>query len=419
MKGGLGIEKAWQGMFTDPARNRDALARFNSEMAASRSGTGIIANKWYDAKKHYFTDPKLNRMRELFLAGNLKQLFKEFPRGAPSEKGVNTIKGGRLIAADMPGVDPGSAEAKKAWDFWTRNNATGQPISLSKMNVKRSGNNIVPARKIPNSVIHDFYDNYLIFDSKWICAPPQIEEYKNGLYSGYGDTTGGIYEMEPVNVCRPPPPSKIKAGLMTVAMIVAFYYLGPMVAQGFGAATGGVVGTGAGTAAGGAAGATAGTAASGAAQATWFAKFQTTANTFLSYVNNARTIKAIVDGEMPPPPISITGASFREWATIVAKKELKDAAIEKALEMGTEYVAKKMTEKEEAKLRKEIAEMQKQLIAMTPKEVINAPPEPSPLLAAPLRKIQQIEIDKKAQSDKTLETLLAVSIPAILILKGA
>ena len=78
-----------------------------------------------------------------------------------------------------------------------------------------------------------------------------------------------------------------------------------------------------------------------------------------------------------------------------------------------------MAKKEEAKLRKEIAEMQRQLIAMTPKAVLDAPPEPSPLLPKPIQRMQQIEIAKKEVDDKTLTTILAAAIPLILLTKGA
>ena len=406
---GFGAQKGYDLRFIDPSRNPSALARWKSDMAASRGGTGIIANRWYDAKKHYFTDPKLNRIRTLFLAGNLAQIFKEFPRGAPNKNGVNTITGGRLVAADMPGVDPGSKVAKDAWNFWTRTNATGKPINFSAMNVRRSGNNIVPASKISVSTIHDFYDNYLIFKSDWICMPVQIEELKNEAYSGQLATDN----IQPVELCAKPPVDKLKQYAMTVAMIVAFYYVGPMIMQGVGAATGGVIGTGAGAGAGASA---AGTAVQ---TATTFQRIQATTSTFLGYVNKARTIKAIVEGKLPPPPISIQGASFREWAFIIAKKEIKDAAIDYALEKGVDYVAKKMAKKEEAKLRKEIAEMQRQLIAMTPKAVLDAPPEPSPLLPKPIQRMQQIEIAKKEVDDKTLTTILAAAIPLIVLTKGA
>ena len=408
---GFGAQKGFDLRNIDPARNPQALAKWQSDMAASRRGTNIIANRWYDQKKHYFTDPKLNRIRTLFLAGNLKQIFKEFPRGAPGKQGVNTITGGRLIAADMPGVDPGSKQATDAWKFWTRTNATGKPINFSAMNVRRSGNNIVPASKIATSTIHDFYDNYLIFKSDWICMPVQITELKDAAYSGQLATDN----IEPVELCAKPPVDKLKQYAMTVAMIVAFYYIGPMIMQGVGAATGGVIGGGAGAGAG-AAGSAAGTAVQ---TATTFQRIQATTSTFLGYVNKARTIKAIVEGKLPPPPISIQGASFREWAFIIAKKEIKDRAIDYALEKGVDYVAKKMAKKEEEKLRREIAEMQRQLIAMTPKAVLDAPPEPSPLLPKPIQRMQAIEIAKKDTDDKTLTTILAAAIPLILLTKGA
>ena len=71
-----------------------------------------------------------------------------------------------------------------------------------------------------------------------------------------------------------------------------------------------------------------------------------------------------------------------------------------AMEAGQKYIAKKMSAKEEAKLKAEIAEMQRQLIALTPKEVLAMPPEPMAELAAPIKKIQVIEVERKNEFDQ-------------------
>jgi len=206
---------------------------------------------------------------------------------------------------------------------------------------------------------------------------------------------------------------KIRKPLAIVAGVVAAVYLGPIVVNKIGAIAGGSGGAaggagGAAGAAGGAAGSAAGsaaataatTAADAAAKASFFSKVKAGSTKILSLVNKARTVEAVVKGELPPPPIGIPGASFREWALIVAKEKIKEEAIDYAAEKGMEYVAKKMSEKEEAKLKAEIAAMQAELIRLTPKEIIEAPPEPSPELATPLKKVQIIETERKSQLDQ-------------------
>ena len=117
-------------------------------------------------------------------------------------------------------------------------------------------------------------------------------------------------------------------------------------------------------------------------------------------MNKANTIKAIAKGELPPPPIGIGGATFGQWAMIVAKEEIKKEAMDRAMEAGTKYIEKKMTEKEEKELQAEINEMQRQLIALTPKEVVKMPPEPDPELAPQIKKIQQIEVKRADDLEK-------------------
>lgn len=184
-------------------------------------------------------------------------------------------------------------------------------------------------------------------------------------------------------LCQRPSESlwlKIRYPVLIAIGVVAAIYLGPVVMDKLGALM-----PGGGT----------GTATAVSEKATLFAKIKTSTETALGYVNKARTIEAIAKGELPPPPISIVGNSFREWVTIVAKKELEDAAIEKAMEMGQEYIAKKMTAKEEAALQAEIAKMQAELIALMPPDARKMPPEPNPDLSAHVKRIQAIE-EKRA-----------------------
>jgi hypothetical protein len=198
---------------------------------------------------------------------------------------------------------------------------------------------------------------------------------------------------------------KIRKVVVGAAIVVAAVYLGPVIVAKVksvaGAAAGGTSAattTAATTAAttGATTAATSGIAATGITASSIGAGTQT----LLGYVNKARTINAIVKGKLPPPPISIQGSSFREWALIVAKQKIQDEAIDYAMEKGQEYIIKKMTAKEEALLKAEIAEMQRRLIALTPPEVLKMPPDPDPELATPIKRIQVIEEKRAADLQK-------------------
>lgn len=241
-----------------------------------------------------------------------------------------------------------------------------------------------------------------------------------GKYQGRGDKRKVWQHTIGAAICKKPKKSlwvKIRKGVAVAVAVVAAVYLGPaaltFVQNAASAATGGLIpaaggGAGAGAGAGGAAAAAGGGGSSAVAAATTSQKILSGAKTLVGYVNKARTIKAVVKGEMPPPPIGVGGATFGQWAMIVAKEEIKKAAMDKAMEEGVKYIEKKMTEKEEAKIRAEIAELQRQILAATPPEVKKMPPEPMPELAAPIKKIQAIEVEKKHQLDQFI-------IPAALV----
>ena len=227
--------------------------------------------------------------------------------------------------------------------------------------------------------------------------------------------------------CKKPKKSlwvKIRKPLAIAAGIVAAVYLGPVVVEKIGAAVGGggagaggaAAGTGAGATATGT-GVAAGTGAGAkAGTATFFSKVKAGSKTLLKYVNRARSIKAIADGELPPPPIGIPGSSFREWATIVAKEQIVKAAKEEALERGVEYIQRKMTEKEERKLREEIAAMQRELERLIPKEVKEMPPEPAPQVPTPVKVIQEQEAQRALDAQDLL--LPAAIVGGALLLGG-
>ena len=218
--------------------------------------------------------------------------------------------------------------------------------------------------------------------------------------------------------CRRPKKStwvKIRKGVVGAALVVAAVYLGPVILAKVKAIAGGAAGATGTTGATGAATAATTTSAVSTAtaivEATTFQQIQAGSATLLGYINKARTVDAIVKGKLPPPPISIVGSSFRDWAFIVAKEKLQ----EEAMQAGQDYIVKKMTEKEEARLRAEIAEMQRQLIAMMPPEVLKMPPQPDPDLPAVVKNIQVIE---ETRQSNLQQLIIPGAIVAGLLLMG-
>lgn len=228
---------------------------------------------------------------------------------------------------------------------------------------------------------------------------------------GYGSQTYGCEQY------RPGLWVKTRMVVVIAAAIVAAVYLGPIVlskitALGTGGGTSsGIVG--AGTKAGVVTAITtkagaAAVVATAAETATFFQTVQSGTNTLLGYVNKARTIEAIVKGEMPPPPISVVGDSFTDWAMIVAKEQLVKEAKERAIEYGVEYVQRKMTEKEEAKLRAEIKVMQAELASLIPSNVIASPDSRVP---AEVQAASVALALKEKQAQDSMLAALAIAVP--------
>ena len=195
-------------------------------------------------------------------------------------------------------------------------------------------------------------------------------------------------------VYRPSTWVKIRGPVMVAVAAVAAVYLGPVIYDKIAGAVSGATST--------------------AESATVFQKVQATANNILGYVNKARTIEAIANGELPPPPISILGDSFTDWALTVAKKELTDAAKEKAAELGQEYIQRKLTEKEENKLRAEIQAMQAELAALMPADVPAAPDAQVPAVVQ--EKSAELALQEKQAQDSALVVAGVATIAGLFLL---
>lgn len=195
---------------------------------------------------------------------------------------------------------------------------------------------------------------------------------------------------------------KVRAPVMVAVAIVASVYLGPGILQAVQtglAKAGAALGVGGGT--GAASGGAVATGTTATAKATFASKVFAGAKTLSGYVNNARTIKAVVKGEEIPPPVGVSGENFTEWAFKVAK----DEAIK-------EY-GRQLTKKEEADIKKEIRQLQAQLEPYTKNVPLESPPD----LAEPLKKIQVIEQEKQAQTEQILKIAVPVGI-AFLAMRG-
>jgi len=224
---------------------------------------------------------------------------------------------------------------------------------------------------------------------------------------------------------------KIRKPVIAAVAIVAAVYLGPAVlskikgATATGGASGsagstGFVGAGAKGAAVKATGsvATGGIATGGAVtggavtqSASLFKTVQAGTGKLLGYVNKARTIKAIANGEIPPPPISIVGSSFTDWAVQVAKAELAKEAKSRAIELGQEYVVRQITKKEEAKLRREIEAIQRELNKVIPR---NIPSEPNVGVPAIVQEQSAKLAIKENQGQTATVAILAIAASAFL-----
>lgn len=214
-------------------------------------------------------------------------------------------------------------------------------------------------------------------------------------------------------ICREKEPSlwvRIRYPLLIAVGAVAAVYLGPVVSE----KISGFLGKSAATAA--SEGGTATVAASKTAEtATFFSKVKSAGNQILGYVNKARTVEAIAKGEIPPPPVSITGSSFREWAFNVAKDELQKEAKERAAELGMEYLQKKMTESEERAIKREIEQLQRELAKFVPE---NTPKAPNPAVPpAVVEKSAELAKHNKKDQDATL-AVVAMALPVLVYLVG-
>ena len=225
------------------------------------------------------------------------------------------------------------------------------------------------------------------------------------LRPGGGQRKGHAY------MCQPEKKSlwvKIRKKVYIAAGIVTAAFLGPAIISkvggmlAHGEAGGAIVGAGAKAGAATAITTKAGAAAVVAAKAGTAAKaagFFATVQKGIGVVNNARTVNAIIHGDMPPPPIA-TGENFTEWAMQVAKDQL-----------AKEH-AEKLTELDERRMRAELEAIQREIDAFVPRGTPVAPdPNLQPGVRDRIIEMQDIERGR----DNTGAIALALAVPVALL----
>lgn len=235
-----------------------------------------------------------------------------------------------------------------------------------------------------------------------------------------------IYPIYPGRVyCKKPKKSlwdKIKKPLAIAVGIVAAVYLGPIVYDKIGGALAGAGGGAGGTTTGGVVGAGAKsgaiaikagtTAASAASKATLLSKVKAG----ISLYNKASMVNDMIKGRIPGPPIGIAGKTFTDLAFNLAKRKIIEEAKEKAAEIGIEYIQKKMTEKEERAIKREIEAMQRELDKLIPK---GTPIQPAKELAPPIRnKIIEMQDIEKERSENLALGMMAAFAGGLLLVAG-
>lgn len=210
---------------------------------------------------------------------------------------------------------------------------------------------------------------------------------------------------------------KIRKPLAIAAGAVAVVTMGPAVLSKIGATLG--IGGGAATSAAGAGTSAATGAASGiigtgakvaattaastaTTAATFFSSVKTTANNLLNYYNQGRVIDAIANGKIPPPPISVEGDNFLDWATKVATDQIQQEQ------------QRQVTAQEQQLIEAEMRRLQAQLAAQI------SPKTPAGPNASLSREVVQVMEKQKEQNRETSELITygVLGLGLLFMLKG-
>lgn len=298
--------------------------------------------------------------------------------------------------------------------FWGNPDGRDRAIQLGKFNFVRGGSADYPKaifKPFTDAQIRGFFHSTFVRTAPfgYVCTQDQREDHTKTYIARQRDVARQyppsdwrhVVQIYPGAVlCERPRKSlwvMLRTPIVVAVGAIALAYLGPIVYDKIAGKLASLAG-----------------AQTGPESAALLAKIKRGGSAVLEHVNQPRTIDAIVQGGLPPPPVSIGGKSFTEWALDRAKKEIAEQAKEKAAELGTEYIQKKLTERQERKLREEIQAMQRELAALT----ANVPKSPDPAVPAPVQResAKLAETEKKRQ-DWTL-AIAAVGLPLLWVLSG-
>ncbi len=384
---------------------------------AEHPSVRVKENQYNAGETHLkrWTDRKFRAANAAALQNNAfeKLFFNVAPRGGllsagrafQSEGAGYDSEGGHIY----PGLTPADPEATVLNDWWRRqtmDNRWGYDRGLTLNWLRVYTDPISGYRKYKawtNAEFQDFSERWWLADHGFTCPPDEIVSLTNLAISKQrerqGAQTEGQYSAHwpwiigPLSQCSRSSRSRLQDSLRKAAVVagvvVGAVFLGPMVGTALKTAGGAISG---------AIGGTAGTVASiGSAAAAIIPKV-------VSGVNTAATVKAIANGEVPPPPINLEGDNFTDWAMSIATDQ-----IEKDL-------ARKLNDQEQAMLRAEVQEQQRQgnlLLQQSPQPVYMQPYQQVP---APVQMVMAGE----AQKDDTMKTMLMMGIPiaAMLIMRG-
>jgi len=135
-------------------------------------------------------------------------------------------------------------------------------------------------------------------------------------------------------------------------------------------------------------------AAKEAAEGTLLSNASSAIPKIVEQVNNARMIKAITEGKVPPPPISLQGENFTEWAMNAAIEDLR------------EKQQREVTEAQKRELRLMIQGLQNEMVKQVPPDY---PMRPMPEVPTQVQ-AQQAAVKERNQ---LTQTLLAAAIPTV------
>lgn len=289
------------------------------------------------------------------------------------------------------------------------------PLNKWSFRIKNGKREYVP---FTDAEMRDFYFNHHRTKEGWACSRDQSQGFLNrairnqrARIAAHPKTSQKYAEyIYPAAFCEEPEEDfkdkavdVLKKAAVVGAVATGAVFLGPAVigAAGKGLATvGGAIKAGAGAIAsgagslfgGGAAQAATAEATKEAAKGTLLSTASSAIPKIVEQVNNARMIKAIAEGKVPPPPISLRGDNFTEWAMNAAIEDLK------------EKQQREITEQEKRQLRLMIQQLQNDMVRQVPPDY---PMQPMPEVPT---QVQAAQAATKERNQLT-QTILAALIP--------